>query len=551
MVTPRGEERTDRERDSRRPLPDPSPVSQPPAATASVERPACDEEQALARSADALELLVEGVSAAWVQRLRTELYGQRTDLTPQDLRNNVPGMLHGVAQALRQAEPESLTAPWTAASRDHAHLRLAQSITIGDLLREYQLLRQEIWHALGPHLATTSLPCVYRLAEHLHSALDTMAAIATGTYGAELEQQTARLDATIASLPDGLILYDPSGEITDLNPAAERILSLTAAQLKLPLAERQAILKAETPEGELSSLEGPLVAPALRGEVVRGLVARLHRPPAVDVWLVTSSSPIRTPGGGIIGAVVVMTDVSALRELRALQLLQEQREDLLRAVSHDLRSPLTAIQGQAQRLELGLERGAPPDRLQPSATAIGTAARRMDTMIQDLVDSARAEARELQMNLAAVDLREFVPAYLARQADVLQVQRIKVDLPGDLPPVCADPDRLERILTNLLSNALTYSAPGTEVALSAVQRDGEVITSVSDRGPGIPPEQMEHLFERYYRTPAGRERREAVGLGLYITRRLVEAHGGRIWVESEVGVGSTFSFSLPVAATGD
>jgi signal transduction histidine kinase len=113
--------------------------------------------------------------------------------------------------------------------------------------------------------------------------------------------------------------------------------------------------------------------------------------------------------------------------------------------------------------------------------------------------------------------------------------------------VLADPDRLERILMNLLTNALKYSAPGTPVTVALARRDGQVVTAVSDQGPGIPPDELPHLFERYYRARETRERKEGLGLGLYITKGLVEAHGGRLWVESQVGKGSTFSFSLPAA----
>ncbi len=231
--------------------------------------------------------------------------------------------------------------------------------------------------------------------------------------------------------------------------------------------------------------------------------------------------------------------------LRQMELL-EQREDLLSAVSHDLRNPLTVIQGQAQRLKRGLEQGLPPDRLRAGAEAIDTAARSMNAMIQDLVDQARLEAGQLRMDLMPVDLGATLPRLIADHAEALQAGRIQLQLPPDLPPVCADPGRMERILLNLLSNAIKYSAPGTPITVSARQEGRFVITSVTDRGPGIPPEQMPRLFQRFYRTEAGGERREGVGLGLYISRKLVQAQGGEIWAESEVGVGSTFSFSLPL-----
>jgi signal transduction histidine kinase len=123
-----------------------------------------------------------------------------------------------------------------------------------------------------------------------------------------------------------------------------------------------------------------------------------------------------------------------------------------------------------------------------------------------------------------------------------------VEAPTSLPLVLADPDRVERILTNLLTNALRYSDPETAVAVRLAEGAGEVIVSVVDRGRGIPSDEIPRLFERYYRGRAGQGERESLGLGLYITKGLVQAHGGRIWVESRVGEGSAFSFTLPIAA---
>ena len=124
--------------------------------------------------------------------------------------------------------------------------------------------------------------------------------------------------------------------------------------------------------------------------------------------------------------------------------------------------------------------------------------------------------------------------------------RLLLAIPDDLPPVQVDPARLERILFNLLSNARKYAAPDTPIHFSARRQQHEVVVSITDQGQGIPAEELPHIFDRFYRTTRGRKV-EGIGLGLYITRRLVEAHGGRIWVESEVGKGSTFTFTLPIA----
>jgi signal transduction histidine kinase len=194
-----------------------------------------------------------------------------------------------------------------------------------------------------------------------------------------------------------------------------------------------------------------------------------------------------------------------------------------------------------------MEKAGASGREREAVQAIIGAAQRMNLMIQDLVDATRSEAGQLRLERQPVRLPEFVEALKGSQAPALPMERVEIQKPPELPPVSADPARLERILVNLLSNALKFSPPESPVTVSFARRGDEVITSVTDRGPGIPPEDLPRLFQRYYRAPTADERQRGVGLGLYITRMLVEAHGGRIWAESEVGRGSTFSFSLPVA----
>jgi two-component system phosphate regulon sensor histidine kinase PhoR len=128
----------------------------------------------------------------------------------------------------------------------------------------------------------------------------------------------------------------------------------------------------------------------------------------------------------------------------------------------------------------------------------------------------------------------------------MESQRVEVLIAPDSPAVDADPDRLERIFANLVSNALKYSAPEMPVVIRAEAKDREMVVAVADRGEGIDPKDVPHIFERYYRT-GDKRRSGGIGLGLYITKMLVEAHGGRIWVESELGKGSTFYFTLPLA----
>jgi PAS domain S-box-containing protein len=361
---------------------------------------------------------------------------------------------------------------------------------------------------------------------------------------AEVEQRAAVLDATITAIPNGLVIVGPARETVRMNAAAQAILGVSEEEMPSFFAEHVAGLRLETPDGQPVAPESLPTARALRGEWVQGLVLVVRSPSGRTSWVSAGAAPVRTAEGRLLGAVVTLTDITAIHGL------EEQLRDLLRAVSHDLRSPLTAIQGQAGLLVRRLERGAPADALLENARSIAMAARRMNTLIQDLVDSARSESGRLELKRQPIDLPAFVRRLKQERADTLDTARVVVEGAEGLPPVWADPDRLERILDNLLSNALKYSEPGTPVRVGfALQADG-VVTSVSDQGPGIAPEDLARLFQRYFRAGTGRERKEGVGLGLYITRQLVEAHGGRIWAESQVGVGSTFSFSMPIVPGG-
>ncbi len=356
----------------------------------------------------------------------------------------------------------------------------------------------------------------------------------------EVEHRAVELDATIGAAGDGLIIYDRRGRVLRMNRSAERLLGVTQAEYAAQPAAPGEVPRIETPEGAPIPPEQTAQARALRGEMALGLRERVRRADGSSRQLLASAAPIQDEEGHLLGAVRSLSDVTPLVEL------QEQREDMLRAVSHDLRNPLTAVLGPAELLGRRLAKADMP-RERKSAQTIISAAQRMNTMIQDLVDAARSESGQLRLERQPVDLGAFVRDLKERLAASLETGRIEVRVPQGLPPVWADPARLERILTNLWSNALKYSAPGTPVTVSARQEGDMVVTAVQDRGPGIAPEDLPHLLERYFRVGGAAKRREGLGLGLYITRMLVEAHGGRIWVQSEVGVGSTFSFSLPVA----
>jgi len=170
----------------------------------------------------------------------------------------------------------------------------------------------------------------------------------------------------------------------------------------------------------------------------------------------------------------------------------------------------------------------------------------MNAMITDLAESIRIESGQIELDIQAVGLVDFVAELVHRSSGTMDTARIRVEMPEQLPMVWADPNRLERILVNLLSNALKYSEEDSEVLVRGEAGEKEVRVSVEDRGPGVVTEEIPRLFERFYRSQ-NTKRSEGLGLGLYITRMLVESHGGRLWAESALGQGSAFHFTLPQA----
>ncbi len=238
--------------------------------------------------------------------------------------------------------------------------------------------------------------------------------------------------------------------------------------------------------------------------------------------------------------------LSVIRDITERKQAEQLQKGYIHVISHDLRNPLTVILAHAQLLQRSLATAHDRPREANSIVDIATAAQRMNALIGDLVDSTRLESGQLNLEKRPIDLSTFVSDLVRRCAPVMDTTRIVADLPAVLPLADADPDRLDRVMVNLLSNAIKYS-PAEDVVLVQAETAGEtIIVSVSDKGAGIDPKDLPHIFERFYKPVRGRKP-GGLGLGLYITKMLVEAHGGRIWVDSEPGKGSTFHFTLPVA----
>ncbi|MGH8909661.1 MAG: ATP-binding protein [Egibacteraceae bacterium] len=233
--------------------------------------------------------------------------------------------------------------------------------------------------------------------------------------------------------------------------------------------------------------------------------------------------------------------VLSLRRAERRQRLDATRSELVSTVSHELRSPLTSVKGFTKTLLAKWDRFTDDQKRQMLAT-VNEDADRVTRLLGELLDVSRIDAGRLQLRRRMVD----VPGIVGRVTDRMAAcvdhpERLHVDFNGSVPQLYADPDKVEQIFTNLIENAMKYGEG--QVSISATVHAEAVQFTVADEGAGIPPSHLAHIFTRFFRRPS--ERRTGTGLGLCITKGLVEAHGGRIWAQSEQGCGSRFHFTLP------
>lgn len=230
-----------------------------------------------------------------------------------------------------------------------------------------------------------------------------------------------------------------------------------------------------------------------------------------------------------------------------LNQVESMRRQLIGDVSHELRTPLTAIKGSME----GLMDGILP-ATDETYQQIHSEAERLNRLVNDLQELSRVEARAYELDFRSLDVSSLVHSMSKRLALQFESKRITLDLelPAGLPHILADEDRIIQVLTNLTGNALQYTPENGRITISAMQVNNEVQISIRDTGIGIPPEHLSHIFDRFYRVDKSRSRQAGggSGIGLTIARALIEAHGGRIWVES-MGEkrGSTFNFTVPAA----
>lgn len=353
----------------------------------------------------------------------------------------------------------------------------------------------------------------------------------------QLVAERSWLRTVIERAPIAILLIEgPDGTRVVANPWAERLFGFPSRPDE---GIAQFVGRVCRPDGTPFRHEELASARALRGKVVVNEEQLLRVSDGRTVPIRVSAAPIWDAAGHVRGAVLLFDDVSALKELERL------REEWTSIIAHDLRQPVTVISGYANLLARRTEERAVS--FQAATEHILASARQLDRMIADLLDVSRIEARRLKLDRQVVNLPVLVQAVVERTAEITKGHLVRVAIKRAVPELMADPVRLEQILSNLLSNAAKYGYSDTPIRVDVEACNREVQVSVTNLGPGIRPQDIPDLFTRFHRARRVQaERKAGLGLGLYIAKGLVEAHGGRIWVESTPGRETTFSFTLPI-----
>jgi PAS domain S-box-containing protein len=354
-----------------------------------------------------------------------------------------------------------------------------------------------------------------------------------------MAERSARLDSILGSMTDGLWVYDANGDVVDVNQAALNMFGLASraeaiehgsfAQLHIRDSEGRAVPYADMPYTR-----------ALAGQTVPDYLAiGRHLITGRDLDLSIAAAPIESRG--IVGAVLVIRDITALQEL------DRKKDEFLSVASHELRTPLTTIKGYTQLLSQTVNDLMPEERATYINAVLGEIERMMG-LISELLDVSRIETNRLQIHQQPIRWLDFIRARVSAFQVQHPMRSIRTDVANAEAVVVADPDRMRQVVDNLLSNALKYSPDGTDIDLRVERAAGAILTSVTDHGIGIPRDEIPQLFERFHRARNVSSRYYGgLGLGLYIARAIVEAHGGTISVESVEGQGSTFTIGMPVA----
>jgi len=352
----------------------------------------------------------------------------------------------------------------------------------------------------------------------------------------QVSREKQRMDALLDSAADGILILTADQTIERCNPAFARMIGLSMEKVRGQPHERIIRLQ-RTKDG--MTLEQALAGGwPLTPNATLYVEGDLERPSALPLPVGITYAPLVTADGILVNVIATVRDITRFREA------EELKSTFISVISHELKTPVALIKGYVSTLR---REDATWDRkvVADSLEVIEEEADRLTELIENLLDATRLQAGALAINRSDVALDYLANRIAERFRTQTQVHQIVVDFPPDFPVVLADEDRISQVISNLLSNAIKYSPQGGEIRISGQVRPKQVVVCVSDQGVGIAASDIPYIFDRFYRSADVSRSTKGAGLGLYLARAVVEAHGGRIWVDPKQGNGARICFSLP------
>jgi PAS domain S-box-containing protein len=352
----------------------------------------------------------------------------------------------------------------------------------------------------------------------------------------QVSQDKQRVDALIDSAADGILILSAGHIITRCNPAFARILEESVADIVGKSHED--VIDLQCHEDMLTLEQAEAGGWPLTPNATLYVEGDLQRSSRVSLPVGITYAPLISEEGNLLNIIATVRDITRFREA------EEIKSTFISVISHELKTPVALIKGYVGTLR---REDANWDReiVKDSLAVIEEEADRLTGLIENLLDASRLQAGGLSISPADVDLKLIASRIATRSQTQSSIHNILVDFPDNFPIVNGDETRLEQVLSNLVSNAIKYSPQGGEIRISAQVRPTHVIICVSDQGSGVAPEDIPHIFDRFYRSSIAKRTTKGAGLGLYLARAVIEAHGGRIWVDPQPGTGARICFSIP------
>lgn len=352
----------------------------------------------------------------------------------------------------------------------------------------------------------------------------------------ELAAQKRHLDAVVESAADGIFILDRDLRFQRFNPACSRMTGWPEEEARG--REHGEVIRWWQVETGPTLEEAAAGGWPLRASATLYVEGDLRRRDGGSISVGITYAPVLDDEGGLTSIVATMRDITRFREA------EELKATFISIISHELRTPVALIKGYVGTLRRE-DAQWDPEVVQQSLAVIEEEADRLAGLIDDLLEASRLQSGGVSLQLGEVALDRLAERLVERFRTQSEKHAFEVDFPPDFPTIVADEERLTQVLSNLLSNAVKYSPEGGTVRVEGRVRGKEVVVCVQDEGPGIPPEDRARIFDRFYRSREAARRTKGAGLGLYLCRAIVEAHGGRIWVDESVTEGARLCFALP------